>query len=151
MIKLKLGYQYILTDLDNTLTGPYEKNASQDVKDLISKFVNNGFNVIILSNNRQKRVSNFVKPLNVPFLYQVKKPKTHKLQKYLNENNIDTKKCLIIGDQIMTDILMANRLNIDSVLVNRLTKIDQVITIIPRFLDRYFRRKLKKKKLLKEF
>lgn len=148
---LNLGYLYILTDLDNTLAGPYDKIATQKVYDLIANFQQVGLKVFILSNNRPKRVATFATPLNVNYLYKVGKPGTKKMQKFLNDNQLDPSKCIIIGDQVMTDILMANRLKINSILVNRLTNIDQVVTIFPRMLDKFYRHKLKKANLLKEF
>ena len=50
----------------------------------------------------------------------------------------------------MTDVLIANKMNFKVILVNPLTKKDELITFVPRMLDTYFRRKMKRKNLLKE-
>ena len=56
----------------------------------------------------------------------------------------------MIGDQVMTDVLMANKLNIDVILMDPLTIKDEPITFIPRLLDKHFRKQINKKKLSKE-
>ena len=56
----------------------------------------------------------------------------------------------MIGDQVMTDVLMANKLNIDVILMEPLTIKDEPITFIPRLLDKHFRKQINKKKLSKE-
>ena len=83
-------------------------------------------------------------------MLDLKKPSIKKISKFVKENNIDPSLCLSIGDQVMTDVLMANKMNFKVILVNPLTKKDELITFIPRMLDTHFRKKMKKKNLLKE-
>ena len=47
----------------------------------------------------------------------------------------------------MTDILLANRLNIKSILLEPLTDQDEPITFIPRLLDRHFKKVIRRKHL----
>ena len=107
--------------------------------------------MIILSNNHQERVVKFATPLNVLAFYDLKKPRTNRVKVHIQENNIDTSKAIWFGDQVMTDVFLANQLNIDVVLVNPLTIKDEPITFIPRMLDKHFRKIIDKKKLSKEF
>ena len=51
----------------------------------------------------------------------------------------------------MTDVNVANHLNINVILVKPLTLNDEPITFIPRLLDKYYRKKINKKNLSKEF
>ncbi len=154
----KINYEYlkskniinIFFDLDNTLANPYIKTPANEIKDLIDKIKKLGFNIFIISNNHQERVELFASFLKVNYFYELKKPKVKKIKEIIKENSIDLSKSVFIGDQIMTDILMANKLNSLSILINPLTKQDEPITFFPRLLDRHFRKKINKKKLSEE-
>ena len=154
----KINYEYlkskniinIFFDLDNTLANPYIKKPANEIKDLIDNIKKLGFNIFIISNNHQERVELFASFLKVNYFYELKKPKVKKIKEIIKENSIDLSKSVFIGDQIMTDILMANKLNSLSILINPLTKQDEPITFFPRLLDRHFRKKINKKKLSEE-
>ena len=145
-----LGYKTLIIDLDNTLASPYVYEPDERCIELINKLKQMDFQIIVLSNNKIERVEKFVKNLNVKAYADVKKPYLKRVRPYLNENKIDYSKSIILGDQVMTDVLMANKMNFKVILVDPLTKKDELITFIPRMLDTHFRKKMKKKKLLKE-
>lgn len=147
----ELGYKYVLVDLDNTLASPYVYEPDEKVINLTNKIKELGLTMIILSNNHQERVVKFAKPLNVLAFYDLKKPRTKRVKVHIQENNIDTSKAIWFGDQVMTDVFLANQLNVDVVLVNPLTIKDEPITFIPRMLDKHFRKIINNKKLSKEF
>ena len=146
----RLGYKTILIDLDNTLASPYVYDPDSKVFEFINSLKVLDFNVVILSNNHEERVKRFVTPLEIKYLFEVKKPSIKKVNKFLLENNICKEECIMIGDQIMTDVLMANKLDIDVILMEPLTIKDEPITFIPRLLDKFFRNKIIKKKLAEE-
>ena len=75
---------------------------------------------------------------------------TELYKKFIKENNIDISHAISIGDQVMTDVLMANRLKISVILLDPLTVKDEPITFIPRLLDKHFRKKINKLNLTKE-
>ena len=144
------GYDYVLVDLDNTLASPYVYEPDEKVINLALNLKKLGLTMIILSNNHEGRVSKFAKPLDVLAFYDLKKPKKKRALIHIKENNVDISKAIWFGDQVMTDVFLANKLGIDVVLVNPLTIKDEPITFIPRLLDKYFRKKINKKKLSKE-
>ena len=133
--------KYIFTDLDNTLV-PYNiKNPTKEVIKLISDLKNEGFKVIIVSNNTAQRVETFAKGLNVELIAGAKKPFTHVINKYLQKNNINIEECVLIGDQLMTDIRCARKLNCKCVLTSPLIKKEAIVTFINRRIDQYYRKK----------
>ena len=146
-----MGYKYVLVDLDNTLASPYVFEPDERVINLSNKLKNLDLEMIILSNNKEDRVLKFANPLNVKAFYDLKKPSTKRVSVHLKENNIDISKAIWFGDQVMTDVFLANQLNITVVLVNQLTIKDEPITFIPRMLDKHYRKIINKKKLSKEF
>ena len=52
-----------------------------------------------------------------------------------------------VGDQLITDIYGANKLDITSILVNPLTSKDYYVTILNRIIERFIFNKLNKKEL----
>lgn len=150
-VKLKeLGYKTLFIDLDNTLDSPYVYSPDSKVFSLIEKLKDLNFNIYIVSNNKQERVERYVKDLNVNYMYDVKKPFVKRIKKFIKENNIDLSHAISIGDQVMTDVLLANKLNISVILLNPLTIKDEPITFIPRLLDKHFRKKINKLDITKE-
>lgn len=143
------NYKTLFIDLDNTLDSPYVYTPNEKIIDLINKLKQN-FDVYIISNNKEHRVKEYTKNLNIKYFYDVKKPRVKKIKKIIEVNNIDLNMTLSIGDQIMTDVLMANKLKIDVVLLKPLTIKDEPITFIPRLLDKFFRKKIYKRNLSKE-
>lgn len=137
---LKKQYKVILSDLDNTLDCYLNECPSDEVKNKIKQFQENGIEFIITSNNFKKRVLTYTKDLNVKTIWLLLKPYTFRLKRFLKKHHINKDECLIIGDQLFTDIALANKIKIDSVLVKPLTNQDQKFTT--------YRRK-KEKKLLK--
>ena len=133
--------KYILTDLDNTLV-PYNVSLpTQEVKELISQLQNSGFNIIIVSNNTAKRVQLFAKELNIPLISGAKKPFVFEIMKYLKKHCIDISECVLIGDQIMTDIKCANKLKCKCILTSPLIKKESLVTYINRRIDMHLRKK----------
>ena len=146
-----LGYKTLIIDLDNTLASPYVYEPDERCIELINKLKQMDFQIIVLSNNKIERVEKFVKNLNVKAYADVKKPYLKRVKPYLYENKIDYSKSIILGDQVITDVFMSNRLGIDVILFTPLTVKDEPITFIPRLLDKHFRKKIYKKNLAKEF
>lgn len=133
--------KYIFTDLDNTLA-PYNiALPERKVIDLVNSIKNQGFNLIIVSNNTGKRVELFSKGLGVDYISGAKKPFIFVIKKYLEQNNIDINECVLIGDQIMTDIKCAIRLKCKCILTNPLSNEEAFVTFFNRRIDRYYRKK----------
>lgn len=144
-------YQVIFCDIDNTLCSPYIALPDKQVTDWVTKLKKLHLQLILISNNDEKRVSTFASALDVPYLYRAKKPNPKKLLQWIQKLPMDKKHILLIGDQIMTDVVCANRAGIDVLLVDRKTNKDQWITFIPRRIDKIVRKKLKKANLLRKF
>ena len=147
----KQGVKYILPDLDNTLDSFKLKEASAKTKDYIDLLKKNSINLIIISNNNEDRVKRYADSVNVEYLAKAGKPFKKKIQNYLLNNNIDNKDCIIVGDQLLTDIKCANKLEIKSLLVEDLVKENQLVTKFNKFFDRIIRKRLKKKNKLKDW
>ena len=80
------GVKGIITDLDNTLV---EWDRPMPTPELIQWFDDmrtHGILVTVVSNNNEKRVGTFCKPLNTPFIHRAKKPLSGSFKKAADSN-----------------------------------------------------------------
>ena len=135
----------LIFDLDNTIVEADSNLPNDDVVELFKK-LNNDFKVFIASNNIKERVRRIGKYLNVHAFYSVFKP-TKKIKKLLLQKyNVEMKEAVMIGDQIITDIFMGNRLNMHTILVDSMGEKDLKITYFNRFLEKRIMNKIKLKR-----
>ena len=141
--KLKeLGIECLLFDFDNTCMGYKDKNLSNELIKLFTKLKKMGFFIIIFSNARNKRLTQF-KELNIEYNSLSKKPLQIEFKKLLKKYNYKKEQLCIIGDQIFTDILGGNRFKILTCLVDPLTNKDFIITKLFRQIEKRIIKKLK--------
>ena len=79
-------------------------------------------------------------------VYVYMTPEAFAKQRMLVHHTEDEIACL--GDQLLTDILGANRMGFTSILVNSLAPFEPIPTRINRFFEKKILKRLKKKKLL---
>lgn len=144
LLNIKLAF----IDLDNTLAQYDLLSPEKRTYELIKKYKDNGIEVVILSNNREKRVSHFVSKLKVKYISSCHKPFKSKIKKYIISNCIETSNAIIIGDQLLTDVMLAHALNMKCVLTEPISKIDQFTTRFNRLIDRPLRKKYLKENRL---
>ena len=99
----------------------------------------------IVSNNHEERVKIVADELKVKYHPETKKPFGKRLLKVIKEEGVSNEECILIGDQILTDVWYANRIGIKSILIEPCSKKDLPITYINRKIDRIIRKRLKKK------
>ncbi len=119
LFKLKeQGIKMIICDLDNTLVPHFTKFPNKSVINFVKEVQNNGIKFVLVSNNTRKRVDFFAKKLNVDYyVSNAKKPLTSRTKSIIELSNFKKEEILLIGDFIITDILLANILKINSILV----------------------------------
>ncbi len=147
----QIGIKNILVDLDNTLASYHEHEANEVAKALVQSIKASGFNLVIVSNNRGSRVQAYAQSVGVEYKANMRKPLKFKFLRLLNEKNFEKHATILIGDQLLTDVFVANRVGIKSMLVEKLVKEDQWTTRINRQLEKPFRRRLIKKKMLRSW
>lgn len=112
------GVKYVICDLDNTLVPHFTKLPNNRCIHFFKSLHDNGIKVFIVSNNSKRRVERFCNMIDVDdFIYKAKKPFIYKINKLIKKYNIFLEDVLVIGDQFITDILMANRCGFKSILV----------------------------------
>lgn len=113
----KQGIRGIITDLDNTLVGATVAEAFPELIMWFEQVREMGFQLVIVSNNDEVRVSRFAKPLSIPFVHNARKPTNRAFKKALNIMQLQPNQAVVIGDQLLTDVLGGNRLGLHTILV----------------------------------
>lgn len=134
------GIQGIITDLDNTLVGAREPDATPELLEWLAKLDKYGYRVVIVSNNNLPRVERFAKPLGMPFIHAARKPGRRAFRKALELLKLPREQVAVIGDQLMTDVLGGNRMGVYTILVNPVAPNDEGFgTRINRRLEKLLR------------
>ena len=141
-----LNVKYILSDLDNTIAGYDELEASEKSIEWNKMLKEQGFKIYLVSNNNDTRIKEFSKKFNINgYLSKARKPFTKRLEKFLKANNINKEEVISIGDQIVTDIVGFNSLGVDTILVKTINQKKQKwYTKINRSREKRILRKIKK-------
>jgi len=145
----KSGVKGIITDLDNTLVGAKDPGATPKLIEWLKQVSAMGFQVVIVSNNSQVRVSAFAEPIRLPYISRAKKPSTRAFRKAIQLMKLSPNQAVVIGDQLLTDVLGANRMGLNSILVTPISPKDEsIFTRFNRRVERYIFGKLRKRGLL---
>jgi len=113
----KQGVRGIITDLDNTLVSAKTPLATPGLIQWLDEVKTAGFKVVILSNNNRIRVSRFADPLGIPFVHAARKPVNRAFVKALDQLQLTPDQAVVVGDQMMTDVLGGRRMGLHTILV----------------------------------
>jgi HAD superfamily phosphatase (TIGR01668 family) len=141
------GTRIILMDIDNTLI-PYDVvSPDERLIALIKSILSIGIKIVFISNNHKNRVEAFASRFNADYVHSAWKPlkKGYKRAlKLTNHNHIN--EIIAIGDQVMTDVLGANKVGIKCILVKPLKIVNEKwYTKLNRKIENRIIEKLKKK------
>lgn len=133
--KLKeMGIRCLVFDLDNTLGLLDHERCPRNTKKLL-KSLQNDFLIFIASNNTMNRIKPYMEDLGVGGVSFCMKPSTRGLKKIRKQYNLKKKEMVMIGDQIVTDVLSGKRFKIMTILVDPLGKKDLKITGLNRYFE----------------
>ncbi|KRN75472.1 haloacid dehalogenase family hydrolase [Weissella kandleri] len=138
------GIQAVLTDLDNTLIAWNNPDGTTQLHEWLLRLEKAQIPVMIVSNNSAERIERVAEPLHLKFIARALKPTTHGLQEALTKLQLAPKDVVMVGDQLLTDIMAANAMRMRSVLVEPLIDTDQWNTKINRFFEKGVKKHLKR-------
>lgn len=115
------GIRHILLDMDNTLAPWREETVDGADSAWIENAKAEGFTLLILTNSASRRPGNIAKALGIDFSGNAKKPFRAPLEKLMGQREMRPEDTVLVGDQLFTDILLANKLGLYSVLVKPLS------------------------------
>lgn len=147
--KYRQGYRGIIFDIDNTLV-PHGLPADERAVALFKRLRDTGYQVTMLSNNKEPRVKMFCDAVDAPYIYKAGKPNPAKYRQAMKDMGTDEKNTLFVGDQIFTDVWGANKAGIHSILVKPIHPKEEIQIVLKRYLEKIvlisYQRYMNKKK-----
>ena len=136
----------MLLDVDGTLIPSKGTILTSPVKEWVRE-AKDHFSLYLVSNNPSKnRIGNVSQQLGINFIHRASKPRRNSIVKVINEYSYSAENIAIIGDRLLTDVFVGNRLGLFTVLVrtigqegkeyeaNRLQRVEKrMAKIIGRF------------------
>lgn len=125
----------LVLDVDNTLID-FDRNMLKGIDDWYKQIKENDIKCIILSNsNKHDKVKMVADSIGIPYIYFAKKPLKSGFFKAQKELELENQNIAVVGDQIFTDIIGANRCKMYSILVEPIAEKDIWITKLKRPLE----------------
>ena len=140
----RLGIQAVLTDLDNTLIAWDNPNGTEQLHDWLAEMQTAGITVMVVSNNSHERVAKALAGLDLPFTARALKPLTVGINRAVKQLQLPKEACIMVGDQLMTDVIAGNSAGVRTVLVEPLVSTDQWNTLPNRFVEGFIKRHMKR-------
>ncbi len=142
----KQSIKALILDVDNTLID-YDRNMLPGLEKWIEDIKKENIKCIIVSNsNKKEKVENVAQKLDIPYIFFATKPLKRGFKKAIKMLGItNNKEIAVVGDQIFTDVIGANRLEMFSILVKPINEKDIFITkwkrpIEEKILQNYFKK-----------
>ena len=129
------GYRGLSFDIDNTLT-EHGAPATKEAKDLMEQLKRKGFQICLLSNNKEERVKLFNEEIKVQYIHKAGKPSIKGYQRAMELMGTTKENTVFIGDQLFTDVYGANRAGVVSYLVKPIAKHEEIQIILKRYLEK---------------
>ncbi|MEY8441292.1 YqeG family HAD IIIA-type phosphatase [Lactobacillaceae bacterium 24-114] len=139
------GIKAVFSDLDNTLIAWNNPNGTEELHQWMDELKENNIPLIVISNNNKKRIEKAVAPLGLPFMARSLKPLSFGIDRARKKLGLKKEEVVMVGDQLMTDMLAAHHAGVRSILVKPIIETDKWTTKINRTLEKQVWRELKKK------
>ncbi len=132
----------LIIDIDNTLVAWDIKEADEASIRWIEYLKKHGIRICLVSNNSESRDVKFNENLMLHAIHRANKPRRKPFLKALKLLNLRPQEVAVVGDQIFTDVLGGNRLNMFTILVSPIKEKEYIFIRLKRILE---------KKVLKEY
>jgi hypothetical protein len=134
------GYRILFCDLDNTVSAYDKPFPEEKFLRWVENRKNEGWEIYILSNNGEERVKNFCEEAKLTGFSNLYKPLPFRTRQIAKELGASPNRIVFIGDQVFTDVWLANQMGFLSVLVDPVAKGDLLKTKINRKLEGLIRK-----------
>ena len=125
----------LIFDIDNTIA-PYAENyPTAKVVALVKRLQGMGFNVTLLTNNTNRRLDCFTKPLGLFGTANALKPLARGVRKAMRHMKTTRNQTAIIGDQLLSDIWAGKNARVTTILVKPLSDKDFAFVRIKRRIE----------------
>lgn len=131
------GIKAILTDLDNTLIAWNNPDGTPQLHQWLQAMQAAGITVMVVSNNNHDRIKRALNKLALPFVSRALKPLPVGINRAVAQLKLPKSQVVMIGDQLLTDVMAGNFAGVRTVLVQPLVTTDAWNTRINRFLEQF--------------
>ncbi len=145
----KRGICLLVCDIDNTLVAHDCAYADEDVRAFVERIKQSGIKIAFVSNNVKERVETFAKEFDAPCYPFAKKPLKITYRKMVKELGYAPHQIAVVGDQLLTDMLGANRMGFYTILTTPVAKRDLTCTKVNRIFENMVFQLLEKQGKLK--
>lgn len=112
------GITAIITDLDNTLVPWRRYNLAEGVADWLAELEKENIKIVIASNTfHTSRLKQLAEIMRIPFVDRVRKPWVGGFLRSMQLLQSTAEHTAVVGDQLFTDVLCGNKLNMFTILV----------------------------------
>lgn len=112
----ELKIQLVFLDMDNTLAPWHSDNVPEEFFPWVENVKNAGVTVALLTNSKGENADSIGRKLNIPVYKNAKKPFKKPTVELLKSLNISPENVLFVGDQLFTDVQLANSIKAKCVL-----------------------------------
>jgi HAD superfamily phosphatase (TIGR01668 family) len=144
----RAGIRGIIFDLDNTLVEWKQDKLNPAVVELVCRLKECGFKMCILSNALESRVEIVAGTLGIPYVSRAVKPRKYPFRKALQILGTVPRETAVVGDQLFTDILGGNRMELYTIWTTPLSSTEFVYTRLVRRLERLVLKRFRRKGVL---
>ncbi|MGE4282265.1 MAG: YqeG family HAD IIIA-type phosphatase [Clostridia bacterium] len=135
----------LVLDIDNTLVAWDIKEADEKAMRWIQYVKSQGIKVCLVSNNTEDRVVKFNENLSLFAIHAANKPSKMPFLKALRYLELKPEEIAVVGDQIFTDVLGGNRLNMFTILVTPISQKEFPFIKMKRFFEKRVLKSYEKK------
>ncbi|NLG84034.1 MAG: YqeG family HAD IIIA-type phosphatase [Firmicutes bacterium] len=141
------GIKGLILDLDNTLVEWGSEIVPAELVAWVDRFKKAGFKLCIVSNAVPQRVEAVAETLGIPGLPQATKPFKTSFKRALAILGTAPEETAVIGDQLFTDILGGNRMDLYTIWTPPLSETEFLSTRAVRRLERLVVKRFRKRGL----
>jgi len=138
------GVRGVLVDLDNTLLPWNSSDIPVAHRSWLGAARARGLSVCVISNNHTTRVESALRELGIPYVSSARKPLRVGFVRALRRIGLSPEECVVVGDQLLTDVWGAHRMGMRAVFVRPVVPTDGLHTRVNRFFERRIRRLLER-------
>lgn len=129
----------LVLDVDNTMATHGAQTPHTGVLEWTKRMTEAGFRLVVVSNNYKKRVAPFAAQFSLPYVSFACKPSPFGYLRAKRLSGAHVRECLVVGDQIFTDILGANLCGMPSVLLDPIARDPAATVRFKRWLEHFLR------------
>ena len=132
----------LLFDFDNTIIEKGNNKLNKKTEYFLKKLKKDFYIYIVSNSLNSKKLELICKPLDISYIGHARKP-FKSGYKRLKLDNIKNNNIAMIGDQLITDIWGANKMNYFSVLIDPITNNEHICTKVNRIFEKLIMKKNK--------